>query len=348
MGFTTLQFQRGMDYTLSTFRRTDPIDQINTERHTLAWLLKNSETNDFGNGLYENSVFMDNGSNYQPYFGADQVTFNERDPVRWAKFAYYNAHEGFFFDEDRLQANNITIDDSGAEPPTKLQKSQLVNLLGQSWRAAKQGMQQGLAIDTLLSGAQNAKSVPGLDHIVSTTPSAGTVGQLTASASWWQNNTNLGLAQAALIDGMDATWRDCIKYGGIKPNFIPCGEAFYEDYKAACIAGIGREIVSEGNTRGGVTMDGSVTRLFFKGVELIWDPMFEQLDAIVGVIAQPWTKRAYFLNTTSIKFRKVKGCWMVNRKPERLPDRYVHYFGQTTKHSMTTDQRNSMAVLSID
>lgn len=348
MGFTTQQFVRGMDYTLATFRRTNPIDQITTERVTLAWLLKGSETNDFGNGVYKEPLYVDDNGNYQPYFGADQVDYNERDPVRWTEFAYYNAHEGFWFDEDRLQANNIVIDDAGTEPPTELQKNQLVNLLGQSWRGAKNSMQNGLAFDALQDGSQNAKSVPGLDHLVSTTPTAGTVGGLTASATWWQNNTNLGLAQNLLINGMDATWRDCIKYGGILPTFMPCGEAFYEDYKAACIAGIGREIVSEGNTKGGVTMDGSITRLFFKGVELKWDPMFERLDTIVGAITHPWTKRCYFLNDKSITFRKVKGNWLKNRKPERLPNRYVHYFGVTTKHSMTTNQRNSMAVLSID
>lgn len=348
MGFTTAQFVRGLDYTLATYKKKEPVDQINTERNTLKWLLANSDTSTFGNGQLKEPVYMDNGSNYQPYFGPDVVTYNERDPVRWTTWTYYNAHEGDWFDEDRLRANNIEIDDSSTEPPTATQQNQLVNLFGQSYRAKKESIQRGIAIDTLLDGSQNAKSVPGLDHIVSTTPTAGTVGGLAASASWWQNNTNLSLTTANLIIGMDQSWRDCIKYGGIKPDFIPCGEAFYEDYKAACQAGIGREIVSEGNTRGGVSMDGSVTRLYFKGVELVWDPMFEELDTIVGAITHPWTKRAYFLNKPRLKYRKVKGHWMKNRKPDRLPDRYVHYYGITLSHSMTTDQRNSMAVLSLD
>ena len=54
-----------------------------------------------------------------------------------------------------------------------------------------------------------------------------------------------------------------------------------------------------------------------------------------------------FANIDKIVLRPLKGHWMVNRKPERLPDRYVHYFAKTSKYGLTTDQRNALAVLSI-
>jgi hypothetical protein len=348
MPFTPAQFVRGMDYTVRNYDRTEPVDQINTEHPFLTWLLANRKDSLYGNGLFGNPVYVSNNSNYQRYFGADQVTYNERDPVRQALFPYVNAHDGFWFDEDTLAANNIVINDDGLEAPTKSEKGQLVDLLTSAWRTLREGMQENLALDVLMSGSQSTKAVAGLDAIVSTTPSTGTVGDLAASASWWQNNTALGLAQAALIANMEIVWRACLRYGKVKPTKIFVGAAFLDDYIAAANVMINRQIMGGGNEKGGISVDASTSTAYFKGLELVWDPDFEALDALLGPITHPWTKRAYFVNEKNITLRPFKGRWMVNRKPERLPDRYVHYAAKTASFGMTTNKRNSMAVLSID
>lgn len=347
MPFTPTQFVRGMDYTIHTYDRVQPVDQINTERPFLTWALANRADSLYGNGLFGNPVYVDNNSNYQRYFGADQVTYNTRDPDRQALFPYVNAHDGFWFDEDTLRANNIVVsEEGGLEAPTKLERDQLINLLGEAWRALREGMQENLALDVLRDGSQSTKAVAGLDLLVSQNPTVGTIGQLAASNSWWQNNISLTIAQANLIDQMEIMWRACLRYGKIKPTKIFCGAAFLDDYRAAANVMINRQIHAGGNERGGVALDPGTTTLYFKGVELVWDPVFEQLDSILGGSA--WTKRCYFLNEKNIKLRPFKGSWMMNRKPERLPDRYVHYAAKTSSFGMTINKRNSMAVLSID
>lgn len=349
MPFSAAQLAIGLNYTLNTYARVDPVDQINTERATLNWFLQHKQESLYGNGLYANPIFIDNGANYQRYFGAQQVTYNQRDPARQAKFAYVNSHVGFLFDEDTLRANNIVVnDESGLEGPTSLEKSQLINLLGQTWRASKEDMLNGLALDTLQSGAQSSLAVVGLDALVSTTPTAGTIGEIAASNTYWQNNISLSVAQADLINQMEIMWRACIKYGKKKPTKIIVGAAFLDDYRAAANVMINRQIHAGGNEKGGISLDPSTSTLYFKGLELTWDPMFEVLDAALGAITHPWTKRCYFLNDMSLTFRPYKGSWMVNRRPERLPDRYVHYAAKTVAFGMTINQRNSMAVLSID
>jgi hypothetical protein len=229
MPFTPAQFVRGMDYTIRTFDKAEPVDQINVEHPFLAWLMANKKDSLYGNGLFGNSVFMANQSNYQRYWGADQVTYNERDPARWAYFPYVNAHDGFWFDEDRLKANNIVIGEDGLEAPTKYEKGQLIDLLMQSWRALREGMQENLAYDTLLNGTQSTKAVVGLDGIVSTTPTVGTTGDLARSNLWWRNNIALGVAQSVLIDTMEITYRACLRYGKVKPTKIFVGAAFLDD-----------------------------------------------------------------------------------------------------------------------
>lgn len=348
MPFTEQQLIRGMDYTIKTFDEKEPVDQINVEHAFLNWLVANKQDTLYGNGVVGKSVYMANQSNYQRYFGADQVTYNSRDPNRWAFYPYVNAHDGFWFDEDTLKANNIVISEAGLEAPTVYEKGQLINLLMQSWRALKMGLQENLAYDTLLDGSQSTKAVAGLDSIVSTTPTVGSTGDIARSNTWWRNNISLGIAQASLIDQMEITYRACIKYGKVKPTAIFCGAAFLDDFRAAADQMINRQIHGGGNMRGGITMDPSTSTLYFKGIELIWDPTFEDLDAIVGAITHPWTKRCYMVNDRNIKLQPFKGCWMVNRKPERLPDRYVHYAAKTASFGMTADKLNSSAVLSID
>lgn len=351
MPFTPAQIAIGANYTLETFRRIEPIDQVNYAHEFLKWLLANKEESMFGNGFHNEPVFISNDSNYQNYFGADPVTYNERDPVRWAKFTYYNNHEGFWFDEDRLAANGIVLVEDGQEATaSKAEKELLQNVLTQAYTASKRGIQEGLALETLQDGSANAKSVPGLDYLVSTTPAVGSPGGLAASTTWWQNNAALGInsgTAGALIAAMDAQWDACTRYGGMTPDYIVAGQAFRNAYRTISGQTINRQIIDGGVKRGGITTDLAITDVFYRGIPIVWDPTFEALDAKLGAITYPWTKRCYFLNSRTIKFRPYKGMWMTNRRPRRLPDRYVHYFANTSKYGFTINKRNANAVLSI-
>lgn len=347
MAWTTAQLAQGANYTLESYSTKDPVDQINVAHRTLDLFVTNKQVSFFGNGIFNEKLFISNDSNYQNYEGADQVTYNERDPNRFAKFQYYSNHEGFWFDEDRLIRNGILIDDSGVAVPSSQEKEQLVNLLQSSWTAMKNGLQEGLALETLQNGSQSAKAVPGLDHIVSTTPGTGDiVGGINASTStYWRNNASMAIASGGVVAALDAMYDACVRYGGAIPTDIRCGQAFLNAYKAEAKIEINRQIIVGAN--GGTGLDASVTAVFYRGIELVWDPTFELLDAKLGAITYPWTKRCYLLNRNFITFRPVKGNWMKKRKPEKLPDRYVTYYAQTNKYGLTTGKRNVHAVLSI-
>lgn len=343
MAFTPAQLVTGANYSLATYQKHEPVDQINIQHVTLDWLIKNKAVSTFGNGTFKEPIFVDNGSNYQNYQGADQVTHNERDPVRWTDFTYYSAHDGFWFDEDRLIAAGIHMSDDAGTVPTAAEAESLTNLLTQSYRGLKNGFQRAMAFELLRDGSQSAKACPGLASIIDPTPATGTVGGINAATfSYWRNNANLLIPAANIVAEMQETWDACILYGGALPTFIPCGQAFMDNYRVQANAQVNRQVM---NTKGGATIDPSTGDLFFKGVPLKWDPTFEALDALMGTTTQ--TKTAYFLNTSAIKLRPLKGEWMRDRKPEKLPDRYVTYFGKTAKYGLTSDRRNALAALSI-
>lgn len=353
MPFNTQQINTGLNYAIQDFQRKDPIDQINTEHLTLNWLLANKQPSMFGNGSFKEPVYVSNDSNYQNYFGADQVTYNERDPARWTDFTYYNFHDGFWFDEDRLAANGIILAEGDPQAvPTSAEKFQLLDLLKTSYTSLKNSIQVGLAQEFLQDGSQSTKAVPGLDHIVATDPTTGTVGGLdAATADYWRNNVNLAIdttTAGTLLAAMEVTHRDCMRYGGQKPSKIICGSAFLDAYAKDVRNQPGTTLMVTTPAKGGAVLDGSRSGLYFKGVPVEWDPDFDALDDLLGAITYPWAKRCYFLNEKGgLVLRPMKGHWMVNRKPERLPDRYVHYFGQTGKYGITSNKRNSLAVLSI-
>ncbi|RLK56240.1 hypothetical protein BCL79_0623 [Stenotrophomonas rhizophila] len=347
MPFSTAQIAAGANYTLESYAKNDPIDQITVAHRTLDILIQGKEESIFGNGIFNEKLFVSNDSNYQNYSGADQVTYNERDPNRFAKFQYYSNHEGFWFDEDRLIANGISIDDEGVAVPSSTEKVQLVNLFKTSWQALKQGTQEGLALEVLQNGSQSAKAVPGLDHIISTTPGTGdVVGGINASTStYWRNNASMAIPLNGVVAAMDAMWDACMRYGGGLPTKIVCGQAFLNAYKAEAKIEVNRQIIV--TPKGGTALDPGVSTVYYKGLEVVWDPTFELLDAKLGAITYPWTKRCYFINENFLKFRPLPGQWMKKRKPEKLPDRYVTYYAQTSKYGLTAKKRNAHAVLSI-
>lgn len=347
MPFTTNQLVVGANYQLDHFLRNDPIDQINIRHPLMSELIKRKRMTLGGNEFDVVQVRFTNDSNYQNYFGAGQVTYNEKDTVRQARYRWYNFHDGFGFDEDTLRANGIIITEDSEAVASDAEKVQLTNRLTEAFETLKLGAQANFDIELHLDGSQSAEAVPGLDHLVSTTPSSGTVGGLAASQAWWQNNANLGIPEADLIDEMEKTWRACTRYGGMTPDFILVGGDFLDAYRRAAGLTINREIMNGGNMKGGVSLDASVTKTYFKGVELVWDPQMDELDSIVGPIAEPWAKRCYFLNLSTIELRPLQGNWMYRRKPPRVYDRYVHYWAITSSYRLIMKKRNANAVLSV-
>lgn len=349
MPFTANDFIRAADYARQAISSADPIDQITKARPFLAWLMANKAPVAFTGGVFREKLRIANDTNYQNYFGRDQVTYNSRDPVRLTTVPYFNFHDGFGFDEDEMAIAGIVLTDDKEAVASGAEKLILANKLTESHTALKEGAMTELDIELHLDGSASTKAVPGLDYLVDTTPATGTVlGFDSSTSTWWQNNAAMGVASNVLLATMEAQWRACITYGGTAPNKIFVGSAFLDAYRAALLAAGYTQVNYTGGKGGVVAMDGAVGDLYFKGVLLEWDPTFETLDARLGAITYPWTKRCYFLNsTTGPKLRPYAGRWMLNRKPERLPDRYFHYWGLTSAQGMSISKRNSNSVISV-
>ena len=330
------------------YLKNDPIDQINTERPLIKKLTAGKSPYAGGLQYVVEQLRYSNDSNFQSYFGDSQVSYNRKRTIQQAKFTWGAFHDGFGLNEDELAQNGITMTDDKSATPTDAEKVQLTNLLSENMETLKLGFEENFDLMLHRDGTASATDIAGLDHIISTTPAASsTIGPLNQSTyAWWRNYADLNIAATSgvLTDAMEVAWRECTRYGGTQPNFILCGGDFLDAYRKDASYTVNRRLEVTG--RGDTAIDASVSGVYFKGVELVWDPVFDVLDTADSP-AEPWSKRCYFINDRFLKLRPIKGHWMVPRKPPRVYDRYVHYWALTSKAALTTNKRNAHAVLSI-
>ncbi len=354
MPFTTEQLAAAGKASIDYFLKNDPIDQVNIAH---PWLKKLSENkSEYAGGLQYvvEQLRFQNDSNFQSYFGDSQVTFNRKRTLQQAKYMWGSFHDGFGLNEDELAQNGIIVNDDKNTVPSDAEVVMLTNLLKENQETLKLGFQNGLDIVLHRSGAQSTTDIPGLDNLVSLSPSSSSVvGALNQQTySWWRNYAKTDMTavtdQASaitFINDMEVAWRECTRYGGSEPDFILAGYVFMDNYRKACQLLPGQFVTTTGNVqKGGITRDGGTTGLYFHGVELVWDPVFDLLETLDTT---GWIKRCYFLNMKFIKLRPIKGHWMISRKPPRVYDRYIHYWALTAKAALSTGKRNALAVLKI-
>ncbi len=358
MPFNTEQLSYAGRHAIDFYLKNDPIDQINTARPLVDRLMR--EKNPYGGALQyvTEQLRYQNDSNFQSYFGDQQVTYNRKRTLQQAKYEWGSFHDGFGLNEDELTQNGIIMTDDRDAVPSDAEKIQLTNLLSENLETLKLGFQENFDLMLHRDGTASSTDIVGLDTLVSLTPSSGTIGGIAASNAWWQNYVELSIntPTVSISDRMELAWRACIRYGGSPPNFILAGADFIDAYRVdAKTEGVGvvrtLNLGDSGGNRAPATIDagvgsGTSTGLFFKGVELMWDPVFDVLDT-ADAPTQAWSKRCYMLNTRFLKLRPIKGHWMIPRKPPRVYDRYVHYWALTSKAALTTGKRNAHAVLTI-
>lgn len=349
MPFNTEQLAYGGKLAIDFFQKNTPIDQINTDRPLLKKLIEGKQPYAGGKEYVVEQLRKSNSSNFQSYFGASAVTYNRKRTIDQAKFSYGAFHDGFGLDEDELAQNGIVVTDDKNANPSASEKVALTNLFTENMETLKLGFEENFDIMVHRDGSASDTDIAGLDHLVQLDPTAssvvGTINQ--QSNAWWRNVADLDIPEAELVDRMEIAWRECTRYGGTKPNFILCGGDFLDAYRRSAALTVNRQITgAKGLEKGGVSVDASTSAVYFKGVELTWDPVFDVLDEL-DAPATPWSKRCYFLNMQFIKLRPISGHWMVSRRPPRVYDRYVHYFAITSKAALTTSKRRAQAVLSV-
>ena len=371
---------------LQNYLKNKPIDQVAVQRPLLKKLMSGKKTWGGGKENIVEQIRTGYDNNFE-WFGdtslntSDTVSFNTRDTVRQAYYPWNSAHDGFQFSEDYLIGNGILIGDS--QSPRNSSAAglvQLTNVFNESMEVLRLGFEeildQSLHLDgtiTVGGGTSTAnKAINGLDFIVPCVSHTGTVGGIDrASNTFWRNQIDMGAglnvttgsdygngyAGSALLAPMHVMWRACQRNGG-SPDFILAGTDFVKSYEIAADAKESRYAVQPGSSSSPWNMDpsienkdwGTFTGLYFQGVPIMLDPVFQDLDAISGAdssngLTVAWEKRCYFLNTKHLTLRPIEGNDMIARKPPREHTSYNYYWGMTWRGSLTANRCNCHGVI---
>lgn len=335
-------------------RNKPPVDQVNISHPLLSSLQRNTMPFDGGKQYVVHQIRTTNADNSQ-WFGSDsQVGYNSRKTIKQANFLWSNVHSGALLTEEELLQNGISVTDDMRQTPTRAEAVQLTNLLTENDAVIMLGHENFLDYQLHLDGTQNADAVPGLDLLVSTTPTVGTVGGIdrsVAANAYWRNQVQTGISTATagvLTEAMETQWRNCTRVGGEQPNLILMGSKAYDAYRNDAKQTVNREIhFTRGDAKNATDINAGVEGVYFKGQLCVWDPVLDQLEADFPGSTIDYDKRIYFLNTKHLKLNPAKGQWMQVRRPPRVYDRYTHYRALTSRFALSITKPNGMAVLSI-
>lgn len=349
----------GLDF----FMAANPVDQVFLERPLLKALQGKKKTAPGAKQFIVEQLRKSYQSNFQWFNGSSIVTYNRRQTIEQANYAWRSCHDGFALDEDRLAQNGIIVYDDAnditagssastsdyGKSATMAEKIQLTNLIEEQAESLKLGFQEQFSYQLHVDGTQSTDAVAGLDALVSLTPTSGTVGGIDrslAANAYWRNNVSTGLttttSTGTILNQMEVMFRQCMRNGG-RPDLIIAGSTFIDGYRNFVLLTFGRMDFGPSNTK---RVEGGTSALTFQGVDVQWSPEFQQLDTLFGP-ATVWEKRCYFLNSDYIRLRPLQGHDMISRKPPRAYDRYEYYWGITWRGAMTLTRSNACAVLSL-
>jgi hypothetical protein len=171
--------------------------------------------------------------------------------------------------------------------------ARIINLVDTKLGAAERALNEEFE-RVLHSDGTGAKEPNGLQNLISSTPTTGTIhGIDRASYSWFRNQqkTSTGSSSLYLISDMRTCLNDTLKYSGteLKDIIIMTTQTIFEYYEDECF-----EIKTLSNT---MLADAGFDTLNFRGRPLIWGP-----SAVDG--------NMYFINPSYMKMVCDETYWM--------------------------------------
>lgn len=271
---------------------TSPTDNIFTARALFYFLgEKGFKEEADGGRLIEFSLMYAENSTFKSYGETETLDTTRVDVFDAARFDWkINSGTVVYSELERLRAAaNSGKFDVIAE---KLENGKESHVAQMNRQAFSDGTGNG------------SKDIGGLQLIISTTPTTGTVGGINrATFSFWRNKQNAGTKSATAFDNLRSTMRTTFNQcsdGGVEnaPTFWVTNRTVFEGYEGLLVA---NERYNKDKGNGGVSRGGDAgflnDALLFKGA-----PGFYDEDAPSGNL--------YFGNPKFLKFVYLKGGWM--------------------------------------
>lgn len=359
MGVTADELVRYGKHAIDLYLRNTPIDAVNAERPLLKMLMAGKKETTSGKDKIYVQIRKGNDSNFQDFYGSEDVTYNRKDTIEQSYYEYVNFHDGFSLHEDDFIRNGVTITEGGpGKKASASEKETITNMFNEHLETLRLGFEEAWDVVmhcgystnvSALVGNIASNPVYGLSDAISITPTTGTYAGISrVTNTYWRNYAATGVTVTASTGTIESmmreAWRACTKYGG-RPDKILCGSTFLDGYIDYMLRTYGRVNYTPVS---GKDIEGAEGGVFYQGVPLVWDPTFDTLqDNSIEGATYSWKKRCYFINTKFLKLMPIKGQHMVSRTPPRIYNKYEYFWALTTRFYFVNTKPAAHAVLVI-
>lgn len=325
--------------------RGQPMSQTIQDKPLLKHMMKAQKSFGAGKDFITESVKGAYSTTIMGFEHDDTVSYQNPANLKRTQFAWYEIHAGIQFTGTELKKSGISVVDTTTGEKTATHSDRemtvLVDLLDDKTEDMTEGWSRGMNEMFWKDGSQDAKQVPGIQALLSETPTTGTTGGIDRAVNtWWRNRTSLAIDVSTagnqnLVTALQSEYRQLRRYGG-KPTLFLCGSDFLEGFE--------NELRAKGNyteigfAKNGGTIDASVADVAFKGVTLEYDPTLDDLGK---------AKYGYWLDPRRIKPKFMEGEDRKTHTPARPAEKYVYYRAMTWTGGLCVSQMNCHGIYSI-
>lgn len=313
---------------LDFYVRGKALSQSTAQKPFLRWLSANEKTFPSGKQNVSSPVqinFMGDSSAFlQGYSSDDALSFSQAQNILRCQYPWREMHMGLIITWSELKQDGITISDrQRTSEHSRVELTRLVGILENRLDDFAESRARALNKMFYGDGTQDAKWIPGLKAILTTTPAVGTTGGLDRAAyPLWQHRYVPGIqaspAGQTLTKKLRSEIRQLQVFGG-QPNKCFAGskaiEALEEELSEKGL------YTMEGFANKGKT-DLGIAQIHILGVgDIEYDPTLDQIG---------WDKAIFMLDSRRMKSRPMEGESAKMLTPER-PYNYAVYLRSITE-----------------
>lgn len=343
MAFTTPELDNIATAALDFYIKGDAVKQSIQDKPLLLALRGAQKTFPGGKDSIRRNVKGNYTTAFTGYNHDDTVTYANPANLKQTSYPWKELHAGISLTHTELKKDGISVVDTNGEHTTNhsdREMTAITNLLDDKLDDMAEGSARSLNTMLWADGTASAKNIPGVQSLISLTPTTGTTGGIDrATSAWWRNRALAALVPSASLQTLSKALRKEVRqlrrYGG-RPSLVLCGSAFIEALEL--------EVSEKGTyTQEGFLKSGStdigMSDISMKGVgRFQYDPTLDDLGL---------SKLCYMIDPKHLYLDVMDGEDMKQHAPARPPEKYVMYRGVTFTGGLVADQLNCHGVYSI-
>lgn len=342
MAFTAQELENIANAAFDYHLKGPAIDQAIQDKPLLRAMRAKQKTFPGGKEDIRVNVKGTHTTSLEGYTHNDTVTFNNPSNIKQANYPWKELHAGIEVTLSELKKDGIHVVDSTTGANTSTSSGRDMTVITGLLQDKLQDMTEGWAesFNTMLwkDGTQDSKEVAGIQSLITTAPSTGTVGGIDrATNTWWRNIAELSITPSTssqtLTKKLRGHVRQLRRYGG-RPDLILAGSDFLE--------GIELEVHEKGTyTDSGfgnpVDIASPVARIQGVGT-IMYDPTLDDLSL---------EDYCFFIDTRNICLYVMDGEDNKTHTPARPHDQYAIYRAMTWTGGLIAKQLNGCGVFSV-